>query len=103
MSFDPRRMYLTHFGEIPANQALSTRLRESIDRLAATARNVQDLGEARPVELRTRVDALLLREAREHGVTLADDRIRELLAVDINLNSQGLEVWLARQEKRRER
>ena len=103
MSFDPRRMYLTHFGEIPANQALSTRLRESIDRLAATARSVQDLGEARAAELRTRVDALLLREAREHGVALADDRIRELLAVDINLNSQGLEVWLARQEKRRER
>jgi hypothetical protein len=47
------------------------------------------------------VDELLLGEAHTHGVTLPDSRIRELLAVDIDLNAQGLEIWLVRQQKRR--
>jgi hypothetical protein len=29
-------------------------------------------------------------------VTLADERIRELLALDLELNAQGLAIWLDR-------
>jgi hypothetical protein len=30
---------------------------------------------------------------------MAESRIRELLALDTDLNAQGLEVWLARRAK----
>lgn len=100
MAFDPERMYLTHFGEIPATRGLASRLHRSIDTLADLAvRNAAST--SRPSVLNAQVDELLLAEARTHGVTLDDERIRELLAVDIDLNAQGLEVWLVRQEKRR--
>jgi hypothetical protein len=39
-------------------------------------------------------------EAR--GCGLERERARELLAVDTDLNAQGLEVWLRRREKRAE-
>ncbi|WP_295540762.1 hypothetical protein [uncultured Thiohalocapsa sp.] len=38
--------------------------------------------------------AHLLDEARVHGCTLEETRMGELLAVDLELNAQGLEVWL---------
>ena len=41
----------------------------------------------------------LIHSAREHGVTLSDQRLMELLAPDIELNTQGVEVWLSRMEK----
>jgi glyoxylase-like metal-dependent hydrolase (beta-lactamase superfamily II) len=103
MAFAPERMYLTHFGEIPATAQLAGRLHRSIDALAALAERQAATAESRPAAIEAAVDELLLTEARNHGVTLEDARIRELLAVDIDLNAQGLEVWLVRQEKQRGR
>jgi hypothetical protein len=37
-----------------------------------------------------------LRHLGEHGVTLPEPRIRELLALDLELNAQGIAVWLDR-------
>jgi len=37
--------------------------------------------------------------ARDHGVGLSDARLHELLANDIELNAQGLEVWLQRRAR----
>ena len=41
----------------------------------------------------------LMHSAREHGVTLSDQKLMELLAPDIELNTQGVEVWQSRMEK----
>jgi hypothetical protein len=38
--------------------------------------------------------------ARAHGVTLGDATVADLLAIDTELNAQGLEVWLKRRERR---
>jgi hypothetical protein len=40
-----------------------------------------------------------LRLAREHGCTLPDAEIDALLGQDIELNAQGLVVWLERQRR----
>jgi hypothetical protein len=37
-----------------------------------------------------------VRRADAHGCAFGPDRVRELLAMDIELNTQGLEVWLDR-------
>jgi len=36
---------------------------------------------------------------REHGCTLSEARIDELLETDLDLNAQGLVVWLERQKR----
>jgi hypothetical protein len=46
--------------------------------------------------LRAGVEELFLGWVRDHGSPLSPERARELLAVDVELNSQGLEVWLDR-------
>ncbi len=99
--FYPERVNLTHFGQIAVDKAVIAQLHASIDSLATTARAVADLQESRLETLRNDVTALLLSEARSHGVTLEESEARKLLAVDSELNAQGLEIWLVRQEKRR--
>jgi hypothetical protein len=39
---------------------------------------------------------LYISRVRAHGCTLDDARIREVLVMDIELNAQGLKVWLDR-------
>ena len=42
------------------------------------------------------LEAIHLTSLRAHGVTLSDERIRELLALDLELNAQGIAIWLDR-------
>jgi len=37
--------------------------------------------------------------AHRHGCRVSDERLRELLAVDLDLNSQGLAHWLGRSSR----
>jgi hypothetical protein len=43
--------------------------------------------------------ALGIRRAREHGCTMPDAEIQDLLGTDAELNAQGLVVWLERQRR----
>ena len=36
----------------------------------------------------------LMARARDHGVTYSDERLREVFASDVTLNTQGIEFWL---------
>jgi len=38
--------------------------------------------------------AWLVERARDHGVDLPDESLREVFAGDVELNSQGIEFWL---------
>jgi hypothetical protein len=40
----------------------------------------------------------LLDSIREHGVTLPEQQIREIVQNDVVLNTQGIEVWLDRRK-----
>jgi hypothetical protein len=45
------------------------------------------------------VEELFLGWARDHGARPSGERVRELLALDVELNAQGLEVWLDRDRR----
>ena len=40
-----------------------------------------------------------LARLRAHGCTLSDERVFDLLALDLELNAQGMAVWLNRRKK----
>ena len=40
----------------------------------------------------------LFAKARDHGVALSEDELQDALGFDINLNSQGLLVWLQQRQ-----
>jgi len=100
MRFDPRAAYLTHFGKIEDLEKRARELRESVRRLAEIAKQEAKPVEGREARIRAKVEELLVSGAMATGCGLSEERCRELLAVDTELNAQGLEVWLVRRERR---
>jgi hydroxyacylglutathione hydrolase len=90
----PRAVCVTHYGrlqDIPRLAADLHRLIDAHERIALQAR-------AAGGELRSRLEKgvarLLIEEKRRQNWTLADEKILEIFAIDIELNARGLEVWL---------
>jgi glyoxylase-like metal-dependent hydrolase (beta-lactamase superfamily II) len=101
LAFEPTTAFLTHYCRIDAPARHANQLRQSIRDLTAIALAQADAPAAeRKDRIKTAVTAHLLARARFNGCTLSEARMRELLAVDLELNAQGLEVWLRRKEKR---
>lgn len=89
----PAQVFVTHYsriGHVADHAATLHRLLDRYVELAVRAAGAPD----RAAALRDAMEALLLAEARRHGVTLGDDDIRTLLGMDIDLNAQGLAIWL---------
>jgi glyoxylase-like metal-dependent hydrolase (beta-lactamase superfamily II) len=95
VAHDPAAMLLTHYSRIVEVARLADDLRRQIGELVALGR-AEDGKPDRAARLRRGVEELFLGWAFDHGTALPRDRVRELLAVDVELNSQGLEVWLDR-------
>ncbi len=95
LASDPAAVYLTHYGRVEGVQRLGRDLLEQVDAMVALARDC-DGGPARHARLAEALTALYVERARRHGVADAQARVPELLALDIELNAQGLEVWLDR-------
>jgi len=96
LGYAPQWMYLTHFGRVGDVAQLGSLMFEQIDAMVALARHCQGGGQERHAELRRRLAELYIQRLRAHGCTLAGDEVLELLEMDIELNAQGLEVWLDR-------
>lgn len=99
MALDPQACCLTHFGKIDRPRDRVGMLRESIEahREIALAEEGHDL-EGRDTRLRQAVDALLVEGGSSYS-GLAADKVREIFVNDIELNAQGLGIWLARRAK----
>lgn len=98
LGFRPEAMYLTHYSRVAEVERLAGDLRVRIDQLAQLARAEHGRPD-RAQRLRTGVRELFLGWAREHGTPLPVERVAELLALDVELNAQGLEVWLDRRRR----
>jgi len=101
LAFNPKAVYLTHYGRVDHPQGLEEALRGSIRDLAELALREEAGGaEGRLDRLKARVADHLTTRVLNHGCRLDEGHIRELLAVDSELNAQGLEVWLLRRAKK---
>ncbi|GAB3038277.1 MULTISPECIES: MBL fold metallo-hydrolase [Oleiagrimonas] len=99
-ALQPQAMYPTHFGRIEDVERLARDLHEQIDAMVVIALACDE----HPDRHRALVDAfgeLYARRAARHGWTGGRDLLLELLDVDIELNAQGLEVWLDRLKRDR--
>jgi len=91
----PAAMLLTHYSRVVEVERLASDLRRQVGELVALGR-AADGRPGRAGWLRAGVEELFLGWARDHGTPLPPERVRELLALDVELNAQGLEVWLDR-------
>lgn len=87
-------MYLTHYSRVGDLPRLQQNMHELIDRYVEMAHAHADAGANRHPILCEEMMQLLINRLREHECPLPEEEIRELLAPDVDLNAQGLEVWL---------
>jgi glyoxylase-like metal-dependent hydrolase (beta-lactamase superfamily II) len=93
LSYRPAAMYLTHYGRIDGVERLGATFLEQLDEMVALALRLKDSPQ-RHDALKQGLLALHSARLRALGSPLDDARIAELLQVDLELNAQGIEVWL---------
>ena len=93
--YAPEAMYLMHFSRVTdvprLAGVLKAQIREFV-RIAESHASAQD----RYAAIRDDMLSLWLGLAHEHGVPLSDAQFATLLQSDLDLNTQGLVVWLDR-------
>jgi len=94
LSLKPEAIYLTHYGQVTNVAPLGGNLHRRLDALISFARQVGGAGEQRHNELKRMLTSYLFDELLAHGCQLPSGRVRELWETDLELNAQGLEVWL---------
>lgn len=93
LGYQPQRIYFTHYGMAADVQRLAQDLLDGIARYEQLARSLADHPD-RHAELVRGLGADVLAALRRHGCTRSDDEVFRLLATDLELNAQGLEIWL---------
>jgi glyoxylase-like metal-dependent hydrolase (beta-lactamase superfamily II) len=95
MNYRPKAIYLTHFSRVTQLQRLAADMHECIDGFVAIARRHSGERE-RGARIRAELFAYLAQRLELHGYRSSNATLQDLLATDVELNSQGLEVWLDR-------
>jgi glyoxylase-like metal-dependent hydrolase (beta-lactamase superfamily II) len=95
LSFDPARMYLTHFGPVGDVQRLGADLLEQIDEMVGLGESLRSHPD-RHAALKQGLEAMYRARVARHGCAMGGDDAVALLALDIELNAQGLGIWLDR-------
>lgn len=95
LAYAPSHMQVTHYGRVGDVPRLGALFLDQLDRMVAMARSLSP-GPDRHVELMRGLEVIHLQSLRAHGVALSDERIRELMQFDFELNAQGIGIWLDR-------
>nr|WP_298129422.1 MBL fold metallo-hydrolase [uncultured Pseudoxanthomonas sp.] len=95
VAYEPDGMYLTHYGRVGDVPRLAQALYEQIDAMVAIAEACDGRADRHRC-LTAGLSALYLERAHALQVPLADEDVLRVLAMDIELNAQGMAVWLDR-------
>ena len=98
LSYEPQRMFLTHFGMVENPQKLGERLIKWVDVYVEMALRVkQNIPREQWLQaLNKELLSYLLDELVQHQTDLTPSEYSQVIASDVLLNAQGLEVWLSR-------
>ena len=98
VALHPVAVYPTHYGRLEPVEKLAADLHVQIDAMVALALASEKLSH-RHATLSTALTELYAGRAQAHGWTGSRDELQRLLGMDIELNAQGLGVWLDQQAK----
>jgi glyoxylase-like metal-dependent hydrolase (beta-lactamase superfamily II) len=97
-AYDPRYLYLMHYGRVTDVPRLALDLKHQIREFERIA--LEHAAAPDPSAAIGRAMRELWRDlAHRHGCDFTDARFDEILAKDVELNVQGLMVWLERRRK----
>jgi glyoxylase-like metal-dependent hydrolase (beta-lactamase superfamily II) len=99
LAFEPLRMYLTHYGavgdSVAAVRRLAGELLVQVDDVSALASSLRDAPD-RHEQLKAGLMARWMTELQERGWAGDAAEAAQWMAMDAELNAQGLAVWLDR-------
>lgn len=95
LSHDPQCMYLTHYSRVAEVPRLAALLKGQLDQMVSLAQRLREAPDRHEALKRGLLDIYTDR-LLEHGTALTRAQIAELLAIDLELNAQGIAVWLDR-------
>jgi glyoxylase-like metal-dependent hydrolase (beta-lactamase superfamily II) len=100
LAAQPACMYLTHFGRVGDVPRLGALLLQQIDRLVQLGLALRS-ADNRHQRLKDGLLAQALDSLALHGCTLPANEVARLLAIDLELNAQGIASWLDRESRPR--
>lgn len=100
LAAQPACMYLTHFSRIDDVTRLADLQLALLERTVALARALRDAPE-RHARLKEGLLALYLDSLAAHRCTMPAAEVAALLDVDLELNAQGIGIWLDRESRPR--
>ena len=93
-ALQPAAIYVTHYSQVREIVRLADDMHRLIAAHEALARAASGQGAVRHAQLKAGVTEIVLAEARRYEWRLARDAVLEIFAGDIELNAQGLAIWL---------
>lgn len=94
MCYRPEALYLTHFSRVTEVERLEADMHRLIETFVAVARAARGEGVARHVEIIAGLEQVVREEAARQGWALGEEDSVALMRMDLELNAQGLGVWL---------
>ncbi len=98
IAFDPARMYLTHYGAVGDVARLGAELLEQLAQMVQLGETLRAHPD-RHAALKQGLAAMYTQRVAQHGCTMGTEAALELLAMDMELNAQGMAIWLNRQKR----
>jgi glyoxylase-like metal-dependent hydrolase (beta-lactamase superfamily II) len=98
LALKPQAMYLTHYGRVEQVEQLAANLHEMIDAMVEVAQGVDGLPD-RHARLKEGLTELYATRSAEHGWPGNREALLHWLGMDIELNAQGLGIWLDRERR----
>ncbi len=95
LAAEPACMYLTHYGRVDDVPRLGRLLLGLLDEMVALGRRLQHAPHRHQALMDGQM-AIFSASLAAHGCTLNAADVQRLLAMDLELNAQGLAVWLDR-------
>lgn len=90
----PSALYLTHYAQVTDVPVLTRALLQRLGAIVTLAERFVTKTPDRLAGLRNALREFLFSELRAHGVTLSDEAIEAVIAVDLDLNAKGILHWL---------
>ena len=99
MACDPRQVYLTHYSKVDELQRLAGDMHECIDDYVAMALASEHAND-RQAALQDAMFDYMCGRLEAHGFKGDRDAMWSIMQIDVELNAQGLDVWLKRRNKK---
>ncbi len=98
MGCEPEQLYLTHYSRVRNLDRLAQQMHAGIDAYVAMAEQ-HEHDDDRQEALRNSLFEYYVEQLDEHGYQGGRDGVAQVMSIDVELNAQGLEVWLERRKR----